>query len=217
MIKVTEKKVSLLRKLISDPESFSNTGLANDLLGEFCKDGQLDSLIDLLRSDNLLILKSASFISSELTTVPPEVADQAILALWCRDHFVVTDLLSTIFRAAKGQRSWTLKYVLEHLSDLDTRIQWGAYNLMVRSSLDQFRAVRDNIASYPNEKISLGALDVLIANMEASQAIDQLAASSDRHLRVFATGIAIMTARTANKQIMGLDEQQRFRSIVGLP
>ncbi|AKT39176.1 hypothetical protein [Chondromyces crocatus] len=131
----------LLRQALVEPRRFHERGAPYGLL-QFYFEGRLslETLRPLLKSDDVFVQATASFIASELGHVAQPLIDDIIPLLGAPMARVVWDAMDSLTVCATGEHLATFAHVVGMLASRDDTLRKHAMSLVSRAELPQIEA-----------------------------------------------------------------------------
>jgi HEAT repeat protein len=187
----------LLRELRADSKGFVERGRGYALLQQFFGGESIESLRELLRSDDVFVQRTAMFVASELgSRARPLLADVCPL-LQSKDVHVAFNVLEVIAVCAVDCDMPYYEHIVLCLDNIDKVLRKLAMYLMSRAEESLLVGVRDAMLS--NRSLTdkhIFGFDILIGNAADPQTIKALLFDDDVLRRSYA---AIAARRSAGK------------------
>lgn len=173
-----KKGEKLIRDLLTDPCEFEKQGRAYQLLQEYFRGLELDTLRPLLQHEDEAVRRAAVFIASELGSAGEPVMDEVADLVSDPDPRIRWDALESLMACSNSTRNeyiWLVPKALEDANDsirrLAMRLLCNASNSQLEMALKRF----DRIAPTPrvheqglsallrdNGKLGCGEIDELL-------------------------------------------------------
>jgi hypothetical protein len=131
----------LIELMKTDPKGFDESGkAANDLLQFYFRGYPIETLRPLLRSDNRYILRSASFIASELGGRASPLAEEMIPLLRSEDPYIAWDAAEVLAVCSIGEKVGLYVHVLRMLENGSRPLRELTAGLIGRAGVPQLLA-----------------------------------------------------------------------------
>ena len=160
----------LVRELLSDPAKFDEAGRAHDLLQCYFAGFPLETLRELLRSNDAHVQKAAAFLVEELAVRARELIDDMIPLLSSPDQWTRDDVLQAVAVCAKADLIDRYVHVIEVLKSENKLTRELAMMLVSNAQIDQLEAARRGMQQ--RSAIDVEGLDLLLSGDR--ERIDQM-------------------------------------------
>lgn len=137
----------LIDDLMTDPQRFDEDGRAHALLQRYFAGLPLDTLRPLLRSDNVFVQRTASFIASELGSQASGVIDDVVSLVSSSDMHVQWYPMEALAVCARGEHVEEFAHVVEMLANTEVPLRRLAMRLVANAELPQLEAARRHFES----------------------------------------------------------------------
>ncbi|XXT17244.1 hypothetical protein WME94_44165 [Sorangium sp. So ce429] len=156
----------LIDDLLTDPQRFDEDGRAYALLQRYFAGLPLDTLRPLLRSDNVFVQRTASFIASELGSKISSVIDDVVPLVNSSDMHVQWYAMEALTVCARGEHVEKFAHVVEMLENPESPLRRLAMRLVANAELPQLEAARRHFefAGQRHGKHQQGLLALIAGN-----------------------------------------------------
>lgn len=207
---------ALLSDLLTDPEEFARTGRGNALLEVYFAGFPKDSLVELLRSDNLSVQRTAAFIASELGAAAGELVVEMPRLLRASDPHVVWYACEVIAVCAYNEHVALFANVARMLELPSGPLVRLAMRLICRAERAQLEGANEEMRN--NAPVAhLRGLAVLLTDDASVEIVDGMLQAQDLLLRRYGA-IAACRHRGTRPQLITLvaaSEDPDISSICG--
>lgn len=127
----------LIQKLLSDSSTFYELGTANELLNEYFDGFPLETLRPLLKSDDFMVRRAATFVTSELSVQASSLIRDVLPLVTDIDRHIRYNVIETIFVCSASDNSENFFHVIRALQDHDEVIRVLAMDLISKANTVQ--------------------------------------------------------------------------------
>ncbi|MFH0899441.1 MAG: hypothetical protein V2A73_02305 [Pseudomonadota bacterium] len=153
----------LLTELIDNPRLFDERGRAYQLLQEYYSGLSIETLRPLLRSQDVWIQRSASFIAAELGEQSRPLLEDVLPLMNSNDLHIQNYAMEVLTICCDGERAECFAHVAEKLASEDEGIRLQAIDLVANARRQQLEAALRFFARHHNRQDHARGLRGLLA------------------------------------------------------
>lgn len=162
----------LIGELLADPRKFDKDGRAYDLLQSYFAGLPLDTLRPLLRSDNVFVQRTASFIASELGGEARSLVDDTIPLIDSSDIHVACYAMEVLLVCCEGEHAKKFAHLVRTLESNDEVRRNHAMRLISNADASQLEAARRSFEALdPQAQAHASGLASLVAGDRLQPAV----------------------------------------------
>jgi HEAT repeat protein len=177
----------LIEELLSNPKKFAKEGQAFQLLDEYFKGFDLQTLRPLLKSSDIYVISAALFVVSELGNKAWSLVDDIVPLLNIDNPYVQADALESVMTCSSGEKASLFGYVVRALENNNEGIRNLAMFLLSNANAEQLRVGSQIFkASDPNKSVHEEGLSVLLeGELATSEKILKMINDNDALVRKY--------------------------------